>query len=227
VHGLVVFDLDGTLYRGDAPFRFYAETIARSMRPEDRMPYLDKVRRHLDGEAGVVAADNWEAVVTLAGEMEAERIVEAFRATRAFMMTDECPLEVPEGLVALLRDAGGRVVRAVASNSPEDAAVPLLGKLGLTGYFDVVRHSAGKPDGLLLFADEIIAAWKLPPTRVMSVGDHYRNDIAPARARGWVTAHISPRGYHPGPADYTGRRLEDVLPGIRAWIDDVSIEAGG
>jgi FMN phosphatase YigB (HAD superfamily) len=222
VRALLLFDFDGTLYRGDAPFRFYAECIARHMVEPDRAGYLARVERHLQGEDGVVAADNWEAVVKLAAIDDPDLLNGAFLETRTFMMSADCPLEVPEGLVEVLEGAKGRVLRAVASNSPEAAAIPLLKKLGLLHHFDAIRHSAAKPVGLTVFADQLIATHGLSPALVMSVGDHYRNDIEPARARGWVTVHISPRGYHPGPAAHQGRRLEDVLPAIQAWVDEVS-----
>jgi FMN phosphatase YigB (HAD superfamily) len=216
--GLLLFDFDGTLYRGDAPFRCYAEIISRSMNPEDGQAYLTRVERHLAGEPGVVSGDNWEAVVGLAKRWlpESSRWQEAFLETRAFMLTDAARLEVPEGLTELLREARSHVVVAVASNSPEEAVEPLMDKLGLSQYFDKIVWSAGKPEGLV----EVAKAVHSPsgPTAIMSVGDNYANDIQPGRKLGWTTAHISPHAYFPGPADYCGRRLEDVMPGIRDWM---------
>lgn len=220
LRGLLLFDFDGTLYRGDAPFRFYAREIAQAMASSQRDTYLNQVHAHLDGQPGVVAGDNWEAVVKLALPyvQDGETFNNAFLATRTYMMSDECELEVPVELRRFLDRARGQVVLAVASNSPEQAALPLLDKLALLQSFDIVRHSTGKPAGLLPLADDIIEQYGLNPRLVMSIGDHYVNDIAPALERGWVTAHISPRGYHPGPSTYQGRQLEDVLPYARAWL---------
>ncbi|MCL5066253.1 MAG: HAD family hydrolase [Firmicutes bacterium] len=221
VPGLLIFDFDGTLYRGDDPFRRYAEIISRSMTPDNAKVYLDHVQRHLDGEAGMVAGDNWEAVVGLAKRWlsDRERWQEAFLETRVFMMSDACQLEVPQDLVELLVYARGKVLLAVASNSPEAAAEPLLNKLGLFSYFDRVVSDAHKPDGLLTLVDQWLPS--LDPGCIFSVGDNYANDIAPGLGRGWKTAHISPHGHFPGPADVRGRRLEEVLPTIRAWVDEV------
>ena len=218
--GLLLFDFDGTLYRGNDPFRRYAEIISRSMRSQDAERYLGQVNRHLAGEAEFIAGDNWEAVVGLAKEWlpDQGRWQDAFMETRAYMMSGACQLEVPDGLDDLLAYARGKVALIVASNSPKAAAEPLLEKLGLARYFDRVVSDAGKPQGLVALVEE----WPEPvkPQRVFSVGDNYLNDIAPGVARGWKTAHISPHGYFPGPADVRGRVLEDVLPAIRAWVDE-------
>jgi len=217
--GLVLFDFDGTLYRGDDPFVRYAEIISRSMSAENAQTYLNHVGRHLNGEPGVVAGDNWEAVVGLAKRWlpDRERWQEAFLETRVYMMSDACHLEVPDALFELLTYARGKVRLAVASNSPKAAAEPLLDKLGLSSYFDRIISDAGKPAGLLALVDEWLP--DLPPEGIFSVGDNYSNDIAPGRGRGWKTAHISPHAHFPGPADVQARTLEEVLPTIREWID--------
>lgn len=218
VRKLLIFDFDGTLYRGDEPFRWYAHCISQFMEAGQASEYLKLVDRHLDGESGVVAGDNWEAVVALAKRWvpEGDRWQEAFLTTRAYMMSDACPLEVPEGLSELLAYAAGKVRLVVASNSPKQAAEPLLDKLRLSPYFDAIVSDAGKPTGLLRLGEK----WgsHLGADQIFCVGDNYTNDIAPGLALGWKTAHISPHRYFPGPADFQVQRLEEVIPAIRSWI---------
>ena len=219
-HGLLLFDFDGTLYRGDDPFHYYAERIAEALPVEARDGYLARTRHHLAGERLVDASDNWEAMVRLMAphRVDRARLQEAFDETRRFMMTDACRLEVPTGLHQLLDEAERLVVRAVASNSPEVAAIPLLDKLGLLRAFDEVRHSSRKPEGMGMLVEGILKRYGLADGAVLSIGDHYVNDIAPGIERGWQTIHISPRGEFPGPATHRGRRLEDVMPQIRQWV---------
>lgn len=218
---LLLFDFDGTLYRGDDPFRFYAGAIASRMRKADRDRYLEAVTAHLMGTRTIEAGDHWEAVVSLAKPLMPDSRVfqEAFMETRVHMMTDACPLEVPPGVLDFLTRVKGQVVLAVASNSPDQAARPLLDKLGLTPYFDYIRSEAKKPIGLPGLVHEIMGADDAShPDRVFSVGDNYRNDIEPARAQGWLTAYISPHGYQPGSSTVVGRCIEDVLPDLQRWV---------
>ncbi len=219
--GLLLFDFDGTVYRGDAPFRAYASHIAEALREPDRQTYLGRAARQLAGVRKVEAGDYWQAMARLAKPYHLDRatLQEAFMKTRAYMMTDACRLEVPGALPSFLARARPRVIVALASNSPEETCLPLLQKLGLHDAFHVVRPGAGKPEGLLPLIAELEEQFQIPPGQVMSVGDHYGNDIAPARSAGYRTAYITPGDYFPGPVDLAGRRLEDVLPGVEEWVE--------
>lgn len=215
---LLLFDFDGTLYRGDDPFWFYARTISEHMDEKTRTHYLHLVEEHLNGK-GVVAGDNWEAVVKLAAPIIPDRSIwqATFLATRDFMMTSECHLEVPPPLLNLLRLARQRVMIVAASNSPPESTIPLMGKLGLAPYFDHIYAAAHKPQGLV----DIVTKLKgedFDPHQVFSIGDNYLNDIAPCVEKGWLTVHISPHGYFPGPCSVKARSIEEVLPTLEAWV---------
>jgi FMN phosphatase YigB (HAD superfamily) len=224
LNGLLMFDFDGTAYRGEAPFRVYAAHIAEAIAERDRAFYLARAARFLAGVAEVEAGDYWEAMRRLADPFHLDRQVfrDAFMRTRAYMMTDDCRLEVPSTLRPFLMRVRKRVLVALASNSPEEACVPLLEKLGLGDAFDVIRPGAHKPAGLLPIIDELMTRFSIPAGRVLSIGDHYVNDIAPARDAGYRTAYITPTDYLPGPVDIAGRQLEDVLPAVEAWVDSLA-----
>ncbi len=226
---VLLFDFDGTLYRGDDPFRFYAGAVASRMPKADRDRYLEAVNAHLMGTRTIAAGDHWEAVVSLARPLLTDSRVfqDAFMETRGHMMTDACQLEVPTGVLDFLTQVKGRVVLAVASNSPNQAARPLLDKLGLTPYFDYIRPEAKKPSGLPGLVREIMGPDDASrPDAVFSVGDNYRNDIAPARDQGWLTAYISPYGYQPGPSTVVGQKIEDVLPDLQRWVRQGTVKEG-
>ncbi len=216
---LLLFDFDGTLYRGNDPFWFYAQSIAQYMDQETRTRYLDLVTTHLNGRPGVVAGDNWEAVVKLAAPIIPDRNIwqKAFLATRQFMMSPRCRLEVPPSLVDFLRQAAHKAKIVVASNSPAEATGPLMEKLGLTPYFDAVFAEANKPEGLVTIVGKLMET-PYDPHQVFSVGDNYANDIAPAVEYGWLTAHISPHGYFPGPCSVRAHSIEEVLPTLSVWM---------
>lgn len=218
----MMFDLDGTLYRGDDPFRYYAQVVSRQMEPSDRAVYLAKVEAHLGGDPHVIDADTWQAVVRLATPYveDPEVCQQAFVPTRQYMLSPECQMDVAPELKPFLDKARGRMLLALVSNSAEEAAVPLLHKLDLLEAFDVVRTAVGKPAGLLETADLLVAQHDLNPLVVMSIGDNYTNDIAPAQERGWTTVHVSPHGYFPGPSTYQVRQVEDAFPAIWRWVEE-------
>ncbi len=216
---LIVFDLDGTLYRGDDPFRCYAGVVSRKMTPKDARVYHEAVEAHLAGVPGIVEGDNWEAVVMLARNYLGDDPVlkEAFHEVRDFMLSSRCRLEVPPGLRGFLQEWQERAEFVCVSNSQQNSAVPVLEKLGLLPAFEKVFTQARKPEGLAAIAETLLGENGSGDV-VLSVGDNYLNDIAPALQKGWATAHISPRGYFPGPSTYQGRTMEDVLPGIQHWL---------
>jgi FMN phosphatase YigB (HAD superfamily) len=221
----LLVDLDGTLYRGDGPVLAYARRIAGDL--PDPAAFLSGVDGYLGGTPGPAlasAVDGWEAVQRLAGTLGAGRAVldAAFLASRQALVAPECAIEVPSGLLAALRDVRRTAYVALATNSPADWLAELLARLGAGDAFDDVASSAHKPIGmpgiLLGLAGRIGVTDQ--PWRLCSVGDHWANDIAPARTFGAVTAYIDRFGRHDGPADVVAPDVEGVLPTILRWAAD-------
>jgi FMN phosphatase YigB (HAD superfamily) len=227
----LLVDLDGTLYRGDGPVLAYAGTIADSLSANDSAAFLSTMDKYLTlGVAGVDepellgATDGWEAVQRLAARFGIGRTAldDAFLASRRALALPECVVEVPVGLLAALRDLRVSTHVVLATNSPADSLAELLARLGAADTFDEVVHGARKPHGmpdiLRGLADRIGVADQ--PWRVFSVGDHWRNDIEPARAFGAVTGYVDRFGRNDGPADVVAPDVEGVLPTILRWAAD-------
>ena len=221
---LLVFDFDGTLWRGDDPLDCYAELVSLGLDPAERAPFLADVHAFLSGDHWSVSGlepppdDGWAAIAAFAaarGESAAHRQA-AFLETRRRIAAGEFPLEVPGGLREFLAASRDSCAVVLASNSPGASVHPVLDRLGLTPFFDDVASDAGKPDRLPEVVDSWITVYR--PAHVMSIGDHYRNDIAPAVRRGWFTTYISPWRWVPGPCSVVGATMEDVLPGLYAWV---------
>jgi len=55
---------------------------------------------------------------------------------------------------------------------------------------------------------------------VLSIGDHFVNDIEPALAAGCATAYVDPFDVGPrGTADLEAARFEDLLEPIEDWLE--------
>lgn len=225
---VLVFDLDGTLYRSAAACLHYAQGIAETLDPAARDTYLAAVEQFLGAGGGVEASDGWEAAVVLAGGSRghSRAYSEPFERTRAFMLTDACALDVPDGLVELLERAAGRARRILVSNTPSFGVMPLLNRLGLAERLDEVVCDAAKPHR---FAERLRAYADMegvPVRAVLSIGDHFVNDIAPALEAGCSTAYVNPFGVGPsGRADLEATRLEDLLGDIDAWLSQPAVAA--
>ncbi|MFE9426812.1 HAD family hydrolase [Kitasatospora sp. NPDC006697] len=221
---VLVTDFDGTLYRGDAPIRHYAEQAARALAAGDRARLLAGVEEFLAlgaaaGPATAEAVDAWEAVAVLgrSAGLDGDQLQRAFLATRELMLDPvRCPLEVPAGyaeLIAELRAAGVRVV--LATNSPAEGLDALLRRLDLPPLLDAVVAGTGKPAGLrrLLSAEAPEGAGRL----LCVIGDHWRNDIEPGLAVGAHSAYIDRFGRADGPAGAIAPAVEGLLDSIRTW----------
>ncbi|MDH6109719.1 FMN phosphatase YigB (HAD superfamily) [Kitasatospora sp. MAP12-15] len=240
---VLVTDFDGTLYRGDAPIRYYAGQAAAGLAPLERAELLAGVEHYLvegvaaadratdavQAEAFRAAADGWEVVAELGRRrhgLQLPRLNAAFAATRAHMATSACALEVPAGYAELLSDLRADGVRVVlATNSPAAGLDELLDRLQLRPLVDEVVSSTGKPAGLerllrreLGLPEEADGQYAgAAAARVLSIGDHWRNDIAPAAALGAPCAYIDRFGRADGPATAAAAHIEDLLPALRAW----------
>ena len=216
----LLLDLDGTLYRGDGPVIAYARHL--DLPP----PFLSTVDAYLRHGSGVVpdATDGWEAVQRLAAEHDVDpaRMDAAFLASRMALAEPDCDIGMPPDLLPLLRELRPTTYLLLATNSPPDWLAALLSRLGVADVLDDVVTRADKPTGLpgilRLLADRIDAVAR--PWRIFSVGDHWRNDIAPARDFGAVTGYIDRFGRADGPADAVAPTFEGVLPAIRRWAGD-------
>lgn len=228
----LLLDLDGTLYRGDGPVRAYADGVADRLSETDAKKFLSIVEEYLRNGVGehtepelLAATDGWEAVqrlATLRFDVGRTELDEAFLASRAALAGPELGVEVPGGLLDALVALRPSTRIVLATNSPQLGLAALLNRLDATGKFDEIIDSAAKPVGLRRIladiADEIDA--REAPWRIFSIGDHWHNDIAPARDFGAVTGYIDRFGRADGEADAIAPKVEGILPTITAWAAD-------
>lgn len=229
---IVLWDLDGTLYRSMAGYRFFAICLAEALTPQDRASYLARTEQYLRGtmpEGASGFSSDWDAMIKLAlpfldgdeGTL-ARMIQEAFARLRPYLL-NEAPDIRPDPRVRSFLKAARRHARlAVVTNAPAQEANPRLERLGIADLFAAVIADAGKPDGLLS-AQSYVAALEpqVDAVGTLSVGDNWANDIVPALSQGWNAAYVRPIAglpVRPEHATWEGGSLDELLPDIAHWL---------
>lgn len=215
----IVWDLDGTLYRGPAPLRAYAAALADHL-DGSAAPRFARYANALVTSPGRTAPyyDLWNALTSASHEagLPYEVANACFLDVRRRIIRGEFPVEVPAGVISLVAAlARARVPMAVVTNSDGASGRDLLESLGLKSLVRHIHADAMKPGGFVpatraLFPD-------LPSAQVLSVGDNYRNDIEPALTCGMVALHVRTPGARGGPATWTVPRLEEGIGWIAHW----------
>lgn len=205
---ILIFDFDGTIALGDGPVRAYARAVASELgEPAGFDQALD--RAIADGGS----LDGYDAVRRAAETFGAspEMLGRAYAAGRVLLAGPDAPIEAPAGLAALLAEVDAE--RVLVTNAPGVRIPEALEALGLTGLFDRIVTAAGKPDGLAAILDEYGV-----DARLISIGDIWHNDLAPADARGHATALVggdAPAGVRP---TLHAADTAALIPALRAWI---------
>jgi phosphoglycolate phosphatase len=207
----IFFDLDGTLVDSVPDLTAAVDSMMRSLGLPPRGE--DKVRQWVgNGAENLIRralADD------MAGDAQAEQVnaarplfESAYEAN--LFVHSRLYAGVLEGLTAL-RVAGWRM--ACITNKPGRFAEPLVEKIGLGGFFEVVLggesapNKKPAPDALLMTAQQM----QVQIDRVLMVGDS-QNDVGAARNAGCPVVAV-PYGYNHG-ADIHDARPDAVIQSI-------------
>jgi FMN phosphatase YigB (HAD superfamily) len=206
---IVVLDLDGTVAVGDEPVLAYFRGVAGGEADDVLARWvLTGGEGYRDGYALVA---DWAAAHEVVDEVRSA----AYAASRQALHDGTATVTAPEGLAELLRRRPDDVRCVLVTNAPVDGIEPLLARLGLEGLLDDVIGEAGKPVGMPAVLDRLLG--ELPADRLLSVGDVWANDLAPAAAIGATTAFIDRFGPGRGDPTFRASTLEQLLPDIEHW----------
>jgi FMN phosphatase YigB (HAD superfamily) len=216
----LVFDFDGTVSLGTGPVLAYARAAATTLAADHASAFLSAVELGLEQSPsgqlpGTGAIDGYDLVRMLASQhgVDPATLGDAYLASRGRLATDDAPVVAPRGLADFLRFAREHANTVLATNAPDIRVTEAISALGLTGLFDAVYTSVGKPGGL----DSVLDDW-LPNGEVLSIGDVWINDLAPAAARGALTALVGSPDEASAPT-YRADHLHDLYPVIAAWLE--------
>jgi FMN phosphatase YigB (HAD superfamily) len=205
---VVVLDFDGTVAVGDEPVLAYFRGVAGGDADEALARWVETGDGFRDGYALVA---DWAVAHRVAEEVRAA----AYAASRAALHRGEAAVAAPAGLPQLLRDRPADVRCVLVTNAPVDGIEPVIDRLGLAGLLDGLVGDAGKPAGMRAVLEGLLG--DLPPERLLSVGDVWANDLAPAASMGAATAFVDRFDRGEGTPTFRARTLEALLPDIEAW----------
>ncbi|WP_295830717.1 hydrolase [uncultured Microbacterium sp.] len=214
---VLIFDFDGTVAVGDGPLLAYARAVAAHTASVDA--FVSTVSAHLAAPTGDVI-DGYDAVRRLALEagVDDDALAAAYTLSRTQLGSVDAPVSTAVGLAEFLAHVDAE--RLLVTNAPATRLDAALSGMGLAGLFDRVVTDAAKPAGL-----EALLASLGEGVPVLAIGDVWRNDLAPAHARGFDTALVG--GYADAVAAPTFRAdtLDELLPALAAWVDAARVDA--
>lgn len=209
----IVFDFDGTIAVGDGPVLAYARFAAEA----GAVDYLTRVEAALAEHAQGASTyrDGYDVVGSLAREdgVDADTLEAAYRHSRARLGTADAPVQLAGGLRELFAQLDPRVHLVLATNAPQDGIPALLAAWGIADRFASTHFTVGKPAGL-----EPILRNALAEGPVLSIGDIFAFDLAPAQALGADTALVGATATTSTAAvTLRAATMAELVPDITNW----------
>ncbi len=217
---IVVFDFDGTIILGEKPYLRCAEIISTKLPDTEAVAFLKTVKSALDHSIPFPGEDGWSMLSSLSSKYSKEDLfTEAFHQTRKEMLARPDMTYMPDSVNNLLEKIKPISILALASNSPPQYVEPVVRRYSLDHYFDYIQPKAGKPMGFMQLVKRTVENEKLHDDYcVLSVGDHYPNDILPAVEAGWDGAFVNPFLLDMRKSTISDKSVESLSPWILKWV---------
>lgn len=172
-------------------------------------------------EAIVDSADGYAAAAKLARSqgIDDDSLGSAYAASRRELADGLLETWAPPGLAAFLGriQVAARVV--LVTNATSTGVAQQLAHLGLDGVFDEIVTDAGKPAGMAGILTRLRREHGLAdlPERLLSVGDIWRNDLAPAAEQGSATALIERFAAADAAPTFRAGSFEELYGDLEGW----------
>lgn len=227
-----MLDFDGTICRGDAPVRDYAQAVAADLDDVDAHRLTAAIDAFLTGSESVVihdAKDGYDAVTRLAlrAGLDRDHVRDAFLNTRQKLTDGELPIEIPANLTSFLHKVSVNARTVVVTNAPKAGLDKILERMGVGHLIDSAIGDAGKPDRMPTIVDALLSdidAGQMP-WRLLSAGDIWENDLRVPWERGCVTAYVDRFSLNHGRPSAAGGTIEELYKPIRHWAAEMSDDA--
>jgi FMN phosphatase YigB (HAD superfamily) len=215
---IVVLDFDGTVCLGDGPALAYAEAAFAALPADEGARAHRDLAAWMNGTGTGDHADSYGAIHALAQGITPDQRREAYQASRRRLVHDDLGVTTPDGLAQLLDDlAEHDVERVLLTNSPAVGLGETLERLDLIGRFDQVVVEGHKGSRMRAHLTTLLG--DQDPRRLVSVGDHWKNDVGPAVEIGAVgmliTGSWGARDQNTYPGAISASALADLIPLLR------------
>lgn len=182
-------------------------------REEVEKTYPDALQ--YDFERLIAIGDGWWLPFSVAMHygMEVEEARACYVKTKDFMATEEFRMSKTKGLKAALKKWKEEKLLILITNSEDYDVENILNKIDLSGLFHDRIPSAYKPQKTERHFQAIMNRYNLKPDRVISIGDNFLNEIAPALNMGMKALFVQPidvKFDHPNLQIV--KSLEDICP---------------
>jgi FMN phosphatase YigB (HAD superfamily) len=220
----VIFDFDGTIALGTGPVVAFAKSLSgQGAGPDVVSAALLALEEFESGKSKDRDGYGSVARVATAGGLVQTDINAAYMSSRRHLGTELSPVDLPNGLASFLERLAVVATVWLATNAPAEGVAHVLESGGLDHSFARTHFNVGKPDGLAPIITDALSSGP-----VLSVGDIYDYDLAPAVALGADTALVGKTSsFDQRSVTMRAANLENLYPQIEAWAATTALSSGG
>lgn len=163
----------------------------------------------------VAIGDGWWLPFACAKHYGVTDTQASYQATKAYMVTDKFQLSEIGGLRSFLLRLKKVHPIVLMTNSDRADVNRLLSELNLSGVFNHIISLAKKPEKTRYYFEHLHHLYQCPFEQMVSIGDNFINEIAPALMLGMKAIYLSSHdtvGHHHNLTQYRS---------IREWFDQV------
>jgi putative hydrolase of the HAD superfamily len=157
----------------------------------DILPHYEDLPLTFDFEKMVAIGDGWWLPFACAKHYGVKDCYSRYLETKAYMVSDDFNLQKIVGLKSCLKDLKKIHPLVLMTNSDKEDVLRLLNELDLNDIFHHIISSAKKPAQTVQLFKELQKHYELPFQHLVSIGDNFINDIAPALMLGMKAVYIS------------------------------------